>query len=92
MMKAVYPNLIKQIPHGQVMLLYFVRTDNDSRDCAGSSGSLIRPAKGAIAAAKELDSYGSRDLRDSHGHGHVVPGHGVTILWPSGRTREIHAD
>lgn len=91
MMKTC-PRLTKEIPKGHVMLLYFVRTEYDSRDCAGSTGWLIRSAKGCIKAARDLDTHGSRDLHDNKGHGYVVPGHGVTVLWPSGHSRNIREE
>lgn len=82
---TTYPRLTADIPADHVKLLYWVRTEHDARDCAGSTGSLIRPAKGCVNAALELDRHGDRDL-------HVVGGHGVTIMWPSGRSRNVRAD
>lgn len=79
-----YPNLTRQIPPGSVMLLYFLRTKHDARDCAGSTGHHVIPAKGCLKAAYEMDAYGDRERS-------VVPGHGVTLLWPSGRTRNVRA-
>lgn len=79
-MKNTCPNLTKQIPAEHVMLLYWVKTKHDGRDCAGSGGSVIRPAKGSIKAAEELDRHGNRNLHDNHGNGVAPAGHGVTIL------------
>ena len=74
------------IPAGHVMLLYWVRTANDARHCASDTGCRIIKSKGCIAAAEKLDTYGERDDDE-----HIPAGHGVTILWPSGRTREVRA-
>jgi len=83
--------LANQIPDGHVMLLYWVRMPNDTRHTASSTGWFVVPAKGAIKRAEELDTFGDRQLHDNKGRGRVVAGHGVTILWPSGRKREVRA-
>jgi len=80
-----YPTLQKQIPAGHVMLLYWVRTEHDTRDTASSTGDKVIPAKGCLEAARTLDACGDRSLG-------VAAGHGVTILWPSGRTLEVRAN
>jgi len=77
--------LQKMIPTGHVMLLFWVRCEYDSPDTAGGIGRKIIPAKGCVAAARELDIYGDKSLG-------VRGGHGVTILWPSGRQCEIRAN
>ena len=81
-MTANEKQLESQIPEGCVMLLYWVRRDSDSRDTASSVGHKTIPARGCMAAARELDLHGDRDLG-------VVAGHGVTVLWPSSHMREI---
>ena len=83
--------LTKQIPANHVMLLYWVRLPNDTRDTASSTGTVIVPANGCITRARELDTCGDRNLHDNHGRGHVVGGHGVTLLWPSGCRRGVRA-
>lgn len=87
-----YPHLQSQIPENHVMLLYWVRIpESDSRHTASSSGHTIVPARGCVAAARRLDVEGSRDFHDQEGRGYVTPGHGVDILWPSGRLRHVRA-
>jgi len=77
--------LQKKIPAGHVMLIFWIRTEHDSRDTAGQTGHKIIAAKGCFRAARDLDTYGDQSLG-------VRGGHGVTILWPSGRQREVRAD
>lgn len=84
-------NLTRKIPAGHVMLLYWVRMPNDTRDTASSTGSVIRPVQGAINAAREIDASGDMTLHDNHGRGYAAAGHGVTILWPSGHSRNVRA-
>ena len=81
--------LAKQIPDRHVMLLYWVRLPNDTRDTASSTGWTIVPAKGCITRAREIATYGDRNLHDNHNRGLVVGGRSVTILWPSGCRREV---
>ena len=83
--------LTKQIPPKHVMLIYWVRMPNDARHTASSTGWVIVPAKGAINRAEEIDTFGDRELHDNKGRGRVVAGHGITILWPSGRKREVRS-
>lgn len=80
-----------QIPSGQVMLLYWVHLPGDARHTASSTGKVIIPARGAIKRAEEIDRFGDRGLTDTHDRGYVVGGHGITIMWRSGRRREVRA-
>ena len=77
--------LTEMIPENHVMLLFWVRTPSDSRDTAGSTGHRIIPAKGCLEAAKELDCYGDQEAS-------IPAGHGVTVLWPSGYSREVRGN
>lgn len=77
------------IPENYVEMIYAVKMDYDGRDEASGIGSVLIPAKGCINRAKELDSLGNGGLHDSKGRGSVYGGHGVTIVWPSGRSRSV---
>ena len=80
-----------QIPANHVMLLYWVHLPCDARHTASSTGKIIVPAAGVMKRVERINTLGNRSLTDSKGRGHVVGGHGVTILWPSGRRREVRA-
>ena len=75
----------RDLKPGEVLLIFWVRTPSDAPNSAGGTGSIVIPAKGCIARARHLDTYGDRAL-------HVQGGHGVTIQCPSGRTRDIRAN
>lgn len=73
------------IPKNHVKLLFWRRTDRDDRHTASDLGSVIISARGCISEAKRLDTYGDLDLG-------ARAGHGITIIWPSGRRREVRAN
>ena len=77
--------LEKTIPPNHVMLLFWRRTKHDIRGYAGSTGNKIIPAKGCVKAAFALDFCGDQASG-------AAAGHGVTILWPTGRQRQVRAN
>jgi hypothetical protein len=76
----------------------WVKTPNDSRDCAGGTAQCIVPQKIAAKLAKQIDWAGDSgaakylekfNLPDGH---HLAVGHGVTIKYASGQFRSYRSD
>ena len=74
----------EHIAAGHVRILFHSRTRHDSRNTASRVNSVDVPSRGCVAEAWRIDFYGDQDLG-------AVAGHGVTIVWPSGRTRNVRA-
>lgn len=75
-------------------IMFWVRTPRDTRDTASSTGSMDVPdGISAVQYAKGIDSGDIKDrpagLPEDY---RIARYHGVTIKYPSGRTRTVHAD
>ena len=84
-----------------VKLIAWVQRDSDRRDEASDTASAIVPQRGALAVAEAVDrgevpagvafnvkpraAYETREPS-------LAVGHGVTIVYGSGRSREVRAD
>ena len=69
-------------------LLYWKKTANDSRDTASDVGDYILPQSKALKFAQAIENG---DLYEQWPSG-FRPGHGITIKYGSGRTREVRAE
>lgn len=87
-------------PPAATQILYWCRTDNDSRYTASDVGCLnVFSQKDALPIARDIDDRGQPAIDGAIAAGQVAysravkhpaaPGHGVTIQYMSGRCREV---
>ena len=81
-----------------VKIYAWVLTPNDTRDTASSTVSFEASQKFAVQTARRIDRHGmaateaaNRGIVLPPGHS-IAAGHGVRIVYPSGRARVIFAD
>ena len=80
-------------------VIYWASTDNDARGYAGATGEITLPQRHAMKVAREIDLFGESAVLEAiekfgaDKHAYVkwpaASGHGVTIKYESGRTREV---
>jgi len=79
---------------------FWIRTKYDSRDCAGGCGCVVCAQKDALSFARQIDRSGQSAIdtmiEDKIAEHYYVPregvcvaGHGVTVVYPSGRRRYV---
>lgn len=71
----------------RAQLLYWERNLGDRRDEASSVGSALVPKKDALMIARAWEAGDT--LNDYATPAHLTPGHGITIIYRSGRRREV---
>lgn len=69
-----------------VVLVCFVRRENDTRDTASSTGSVIVERRYAEDVARSLDCWGQSNRT---GDFRAASGRGVTLRYADGFTREV---
>jgi hypothetical protein len=72
------------IPAGCVRVLFWRKTRDDSRDTASDVGEAIISAKGALQRCRDAEVSPDSEWRNAAGHG-------IQIVYASGRTRTVRA-
>ena len=85
-METATKRISKDIPVDHVKVLFWKRGlgDEPFGDTAGTLGNAIIPANRCLSRAREADSYSDSEWGNA-------PGHGLTIVWPSGRSMHVAA-